>query len=222
MNDFIHALEKEFLDNSDAVIAVGQANYMRNKFEFFGIKAPEHREIMRPFLHKNYLPNKKVLAAIVKTLWQKPQREFQYFGQELFFKYHKEFEIDDIVSIEYMITHKSWWDSVDYIATKIAAAYFKKFPGQLKIVIPKWMASGNIWLQRSAILFQLKYKDDLNTQLLTDIIDKLTGSDEFFINKAIGWILREYSKINADWVMDFVAQRNLSPLSKREALRLVI
>ena len=85
----------------------------------------------------------------------------------------------------------------------------------------KWLESGNIWLQRSALLFQLKYKEDIDTQILSSIINYLLGSKEFFINKAIGWILREYSRTNPSWVVGFVERTALNPLSKKEALRLL-
>jgi 3-methyladenine DNA glycosylase AlkD len=81
------------------------------------------------------------------------------------------------------------------------------------------MNSGNMWLQRTALLFQLKYKKATDVNLLSDYILRLQGSKEFFINKAIGWILREYSKTDPDWVIQFVQNNNLANLSRREALK---
>ena len=120
-----------------------------------------------------------------------------------------------------MVTHKSWWDTVDFIAVKLMGAYFITYPDQKKVCISKWLKSNNIWLQRSALLFQLKYKSAIDTQLLSSSINYLLGSKEFFINKAIGWILREYSRTNPIWVMAFVDKTALSNLSKKEALRLI-
>lgn len=118
-----------------------------------------------------------------------------------------------------MITHKSWWDTIDFIASNLVGAYFKHFPEVKVNTIKKWLASENIWKQRTALLFQLKYKDQLDTSLLKYIIISLLGSDEFFINKAIGWILREYSKTNPEWVLSFTAENKLDKLSQREALK---
>lgn len=120
-----------------------------------------------------------------------------------------------------MVTHKSWWDTVDYISIKLMGAYFKKFPEQRELYVKKWLASENIWLQRSALLFQLKYKENLDTTILSNAINYLVGSKEFFINKAIGWVLREYSRTNPKWVVDFVEKTNLNSLSRREALSLL-
>ena len=221
MNEFVQTLELELKRNSNAIIAAGQKAYMRNQFEFYGITTPLRREIQKQFLAKSYLPPKTDIEEIVKTLWNKPQREFQFIAQELVFKYTHQFDKYDIALLEFMVTNKSWWDTVDYIAVKLIGAYFTRFPEQLDIYIDKWLASRNIWLQRCCLLYQLKSKDKMDTQRLQYIIQKLLGSKEFFINKAIGWVLREYSKTNPKWVRDFTENNDLANLSRREALRLM-
>lgn len=218
---FIASLEQEFKRNSNAKIAKEQKAYMRNQFEFYGIKTPIRRDIQKPFLVKSYLPPKTDVEGIVNILWNKPQREYQFFTQELVFKYKKEFAKNDIALLEYMVTHKSWWDTVDFIAVKLIGAYFILYPEQLDPYIEKWLASGNIWLQRCCLLYQLKSKDKMDTIRLEYIIQRLLGSKEFFINKAIGWVLREYSRTNPLWVTKFVANNDLANLSKKEALRLL-
>ena len=170
---------------------------------------------------KENLPNKKELPHIITELWSKPQREFQYFAIDLNRKYLKKIEFQDIELFELMITNKSWWDTVDLIATNLVGAYFKLFPEQIIPVTKKWMNSDNMWLQRTCLIFQLKYKEEIDTDLLTDYILQLKDTKEFFINKAIGWILREYTRTNPEWVIDFVNKHELSNLSKREALKLI-
>jgi len=194
---------------------------MKNRFVFYGLASPERRELQKPFLVQKYLPPKSELETIVKALWKQPQRELHYFAQEFMRKYTKQFELEDIALFEFMIVHNSWWDSVDFIAPNLLGAYFKKFPEQQAIYVEKWLQSSNIWLQRAALLFQLKYKKELDTVLLSGIINNLLGSKEFFINKAIGWILREYAKVNPNWVVEFVSKTDLSNLSRREAIRLI-
>jgi len=221
MTTFINTLEIEFAQHANPRIALEQKAYMRNQFAYYGIKATERREIQKPFFVKEFLPKKDKLDQIVIALWEKPQRDYQYFSQELAFKYVKQLAEKDIELYEYMVTHKSWWDTVDFIAAKLIGEYFKKFPEQRDAYVKKWISSNNIWLQRSALLFQLKYKENLDTALLSSIINSLLGSKEFFINKAIGWILREYSKTNPTWVKDFAKKTALSSLSKKEALRLI-
>lgn len=221
MEQYIKHIENEYILNSNPVNAVGQKAYMKNQFEYYGISTPVRRAISKPFLQKEFLPEKKDLDSIVKILWQKPQREFQYFSQELVEKFKNNMSILDIKLFEFMILNKSWWDTIDFIAPKLVGEYFKKYPKERDKKIEKWIESGNIWLQRSSILFQLKYKNDLDFDFLSYVINSLLGSKEFFINKAIGWILRDHSRISPNLVIDFVENTKLSSLSKKEALRLL-
>lgn len=221
LTEFVENLEQVFRQHSNATIAQEQKAYMRNLFKFCGIKAPIRKDLQRPFLAKSGLPPKAALWVITKKLWKNPEREFQYVAQELVYKYRKQFEKEDIDLLEYMVLNKSWWDTVDFIGAKLIGAYFEKYPGQIKPYVDKWLASDNIWLQRCCLLYQLKYKENLDTKKLEYIIKHLLGSHEFFINKAIGWVLREYSKTNPNWVIQFVHHNTLERLSKKEALRLL-
>lgn len=221
MIEFINTLEIEFEKHKNAKIALEQKAYMRHQFQFYGLKATVRREIQKPFFIKEYLPQKSEIEHIIKTLWEKPEREYQLFAQELAFKYVKQLELKDINLFEFMVTNKSWWDTVDFIANKLMGEYFKTFPNQKEKYVTKWLKSDNIWLQRSALLFQLKYKNKIDTVLLSSTINSLLNSKEFFINKAIGWVLREYSRTNPNWVIEFVNNTELSTLSKKEALRLL-
>lgn len=219
--EFIETLETELKNNSNSEIALQQKVYLRNQFEFYGLKTAKRREIQTPFFNIKYLPEKKDIHQIVKELWNKPQREYQYFSQELAYKYINQPEKKDIELYEFMVMHKSWWDTVDFISNKLIGAYFKKYPIQKDKYVQKWLKTDHIWLQRSALLFQLKYKEELDTELLSFTIDSLLHSNEFFINKAIGWVLREYSRTNPMWVEQFVNTTALNALSKKEALRLL-
>ncbi|MEZ7931103.1 MAG: DNA alkylation repair protein, partial [Flavobacteriales bacterium] len=192
--DFVTQLETDFRQQADRNIAVNQEAYLQNQFELYGLPTPLRKEIQKPFLLKENLPNKKELPHIITELWSKPQREFQYFAIDLNRKYLKKIEFQDIELFELMITNKSWWDTVDLIATNLVGAYFKLFPEQIIPVTKKWMNSDNMWLQRTCLIFQLKYKEEIDTDLLTDYILQLKDTKEFFINKAIGWILREYTR----------------------------
>ncbi len=221
IDQYINQLEKVFEQHANQKIAQGQAAYMQYQFDFFGIQAPDRQTLQKPFLIKKYLPAKEDAFKIAGILWQKPQREFQYFAMTLVEKYKNQYSIDDIAFFEELITRKSWWDTVDFLSQKIIGHYFKIYPNKIQESIESWINSKNIWLQRTAILFQLKYKDQTDTHLLSHIIDQLKDTNTFFINKAIGWSLREYGKTNPAWTSDFVAQTKLHPLSRREAMRLI-
>lgn len=207
------------MDHANPLVASGQMAYMKGHFPFFGIKTVQRREIQKPFLTKDSLPDSKVIVDLIKELWSLPEREFHYFAQELLFKYHKNPDPDIIQLYEYMVVNKSWWDTVDFIATKLISSYFVRFPECRKEYIDKWLRSENLWLKRCALLFQLKYKKDTDTDLLKEAIVQLADSKEFFIRKAIGWVLREYARTDPDWVLDFTEKCPLSNLSTREALK---
>ncbi len=221
-DEFITTLEAELQHHANAVVAAQQKAYMKDNFEFFGLKASQRRAVQKPFLAKAHLPSKTEAIEIVKALWQKPQREFHHIAQELLEKYIKTFEATDIELLEWLIVRQSWWDTIDFIAPRLVGGYMKMYPKQRQVCVDQWLASDNIWLQRTCVLFQLKYKKDLDTDFLAYVIGKLLGSQEFFINKAIGWILRDYSRIAPDWVTQFVQDtKGLHSLSRREALRLM-
>ncbi|MEH7884511.1 DNA alkylation repair protein [Bacillus sp. JJ1609] len=200
--------------------AVRLSKYMRNQFEFFGLRAPLSRGLVKEYIAKNGLPDQDVLVDTIKALWSFEEREMQIAGLYIMDKMIKNIRSSDLGLIEFMITTKSWWDSVDHIARHHAGKYFSLYPEKLG-TIDTWLESGNFWLIRSAILFQLGYKDKTNEELLSSIIERSLGSKEFFINKAIGWALREYGKTNPAFTINFVNSHTLSPLSKREALKLL-
>ncbi len=219
MNDFVYKVRSKFLDHANPEYAQYMKAYMRNKFEYLGIKSLKRRELSRPFLTKHSLPPAEQIWITIQELWSQPEREFQYFAMELFAKYKRSVNKDWIEYYENLIISKSWWDTVDFIAATLVGHYFKMFPEMMEEITSRWIKSGNIWLQRTCLIFQLKYKEDVNTELLSSFIKELSVSKEFFIAKAIGWSLREYSKRNPVWVLDFVQNNTLQPLSKREALR---
>ena len=221
MHPFVQNLRKALELRVTPKNAAQQKAYMRNQFEFFGLKAPEQAELRREFLKTHGLAPTDELRTIIRELWQQPEREFQYFGMMILEKYIKKVDADFISLLEVMITTKSWWDTVDMIAARLVGVHFKIFPGQIPVYTEKWMASGNFWLQRTALLFQLKYKKDTDTGLLFNLVERLADEDEFFIRKAIGWALREYSKTDPEAVISFVESHELKPLSRKEALRVV-
>lgn len=207
-----------FDQQSDASHAAGAKAYLLNQFDFFGLTAPSRREITKPYFKKGLPPFEQV-EQIVHDCFAHPNREMQYAAIELLAAYKKEWNKNTIHLIEYILTNKSWWDSVDHAATDLTGPYFRLFPAQIKKVTGNWNRSSNFWLQRSSLMFQKAYKKDTDQLLLSKYILRLATSKEFFVQKAIGWILREYSSTNSEWVKTFVQSHQLSTLSKREALK---
>jgi len=221
MNKFVLKIEELFEANRNDENAYFMKKYMKNKFEFLGIKKPLRTELSHDMLKKANLPNKSEFFDIIIELNALEYREYHQFAIEVMIKYAKDFEINDIELLEFMIITNSWWDTVDMVSTKGVGTYFLKFPEMINDITQKWMASEYLWLQRTCIIFQLSYKTKTDTGLLSRFILLKKDDKEFFIRKAIGWALREYSKTNPNWVKNFVNEVGLSGLSKREALRLI-
>ena len=160
---FINSLEKEFNNHSNKIIAKSQKAYMRNQFNFYGLTASQRREIQKPILKEHFASLKPNIEKLTKTLWKKEQRDYQYLAQELVLQNAQQFKISDIHLFEFMIKNKSWWDTIDFISPKILGFYFKLYPETIEKQIEKWILSNNIWLQRSCLLFQLKYKENLKS-----------------------------------------------------------
>lgn len=192
---------------------------MKDNFEFFGIKAKKRRNLVKHLTKKQNRPPYTHLSEVVTKLWILPEREYQYFAQELTEKYASEFHSEIISMLEKMIVNKSWWDSVDFIAKKLTGPYFLKFPNKKQEFLPDWIKSENIWLQRCCLLFQLSYKQKTDINLLFNFIHQLKHKDDFFIRKAIGWALRAYSKIDPKLIYNFINETELSSLSKKEGLK---
>ena len=210
-----------FESYADPSTAAPMAKYMKDKFEYYGIKSPKRKEISKPFFIKNNLPDRHDVPEIINELWAQPQRELQYFAMVLLQKYAKTSSADWIDLYEKLIVQKSWWDTVDGLAAWNVGDHFRQFPEQISPYTKKWMDSGNMWLQRTCLIFQLRYKDKTDFKLLKSFIIPLASSKEFFIRKAIGWALRQYSKTNPLAVKEFVNEQPLSNLSYREATRLM-
>lgn len=217
---YLKEIKKNYAANADASIAKGAKAYLLHQFEFYGIKTPLRRQICKAFYKANPIKDHDELSTLIKACFGEPQRELHYFAIELLGYHQKLWSKKTIPLVEWMITHNSWWDSVDATNSAVISKYFLQFPEAIEPVTSKWNQSSNKWLQRMSILFQLLYKEKTNTTLLTQYIEHTMLEEDFFIRKAIGWALRSYANTDAKWVVQFVkAHPQLSNLSKREALK---
>lgn len=221
--NFINKLETAFKENSNPENALAMAKYVRNHFVFFGIKTDDRRQLFNTLCNENQLEISENPRPIALSLYAKPQRELQYCAIEILVKQLKEnYKKKDIQLIEKFIITNTWWDSVDTIAKYILGAYLLEFPLETEKVIKRFSNSDNMWVNRSAIIFQLGYKQKTNFEILKSECEKHKYSNEFFIQKAIGWALREYAKTNPLAVQHYVNNTNLKPLSTKEALKNIV
>jgi 3-methyladenine DNA glycosylase AlkD len=217
---YLSAIQKIFAANGDKTIAKGAKAYLLNQFEFYGIKTPLRRQICKAFYKAHPIEDHTDLAKLVKECFAEPQRELHYFAIELLGHHKNLWSIKTLPLIEWMITHKSWWDSVDSTNTHVISKFFLLHPEHIEAYTHKWNQSSNKWLIRMSILFQLTYKTKTDTNLLSKYIENSQLHEDFFVRKAIGWALRAYAKTNKKWVTQFVKDHpSLSNLSKREALK---
>jgi 3-methyladenine DNA glycosylase AlkD len=199
-------------------VAEGQMQYMRNQFAYFGLKMPAWTALAKDLFKELGFPGNDDLPTLVRLCMADEHREMHYFGLELCQKRLKQQAPDFIDLLEELITTRSWWDTVDWLA-KLVGIHFKRFPEQLRPITRRWMDSGNIWLQRSAILCQRFHKKETDADLLFKYILEIADSTEFFLQKGAGWALREYSKVDPKAVTAFIDQHELPALTRREGLK---
>ncbi len=197
--------------------SVQMMRYMKNHFEFFGVKSPARKNVQRKLkIHWKKMDTDS-LFTYAESLWKLPQRELQYTALDALDTRSKKLDESYLDRIEQLIITKSWWDTVDGLAPNIAGAIFFKNHEIRNHWVEKWNNSDNMWLNRSALIHQLRYKDKVNLDLLFALVESNIGSKEFFINKASGWALRQASKFYPLEVKEFIADHpDLANLTKRE------
>ena len=207
-------------ENRNELLAESMSKYMQDKFRFLGVRGATRTEI-----YKKYFPDARKTKTIdwdfVENCWNKEEREFQYAVVYYLKAMQKFLKREDISRLKYLIVTKSWWDTVDLLA-KVVGSLIIRIKGYDQIML-EWSKDSNIWLRRVAILYQLSLKDKVDKQVLDKILVNNLGDSEFFINKAVGWALRDYSKYNPEWVREFIKKNkeNMANLSIREASKYI-
>lgn len=193
--------------------------YMKNKFPFLGIKTPERRALSVPFI-KQEKQQGKINHNFINKAYSLPEREYQYVAIDYLIQLKHFLHASDLAMIKKLIMQKSWWDTTDALST-IVGYLSLTFADVKDEVVNTWSTDENLWIRRVSIIFQLQYKEATDTQAMFKIIRLNSNTNEFFINKAIGWALRQYSKTNKTWVNDFITQNKLSALSIKEGSKYI-
>ena len=196
-------------------------DYMRGQFDYFGIKTPLRKELTKQFVTEYGYPTVEEMPEFMQLIWNEPYRELHHVGISILVRFIEKMPEESIELYEFLLTNHSSWDTVDMLANKVIGGHLKRFPHLIPSVNKHFLEHDDMWLNRTALLFQLKYKKDMDTNLLTLNINYLMHRKEFFVRKAIGWVLREYSRTDASFILNFVANHDLAALSKKEALRLI-
>lgn len=219
ISNLVNELVNAFESHADAELAKGMSQYMKNHFTFLGIQKPMRLKLQKPFIDEMKQGSSDEVIECVQLLWGMNEREYQYTAIELLVANKKKWNKEFSQLFIWMITEKSWWDTVDTIATKLIGGYFQKYHSAYQAMFIDWSLDDNIWLNRVALIHQLTYKNNTDKDLLLQIISNVIHKQNFFIRKGIGWALRQYSYIEPHFVMQQVEMLPLSNLSKREALK---
>ncbi len=213
-------IKKLFEENRNPEKAVQEARYMRNQFRFYGMQTPTRRALYKDFL-KEEKKNQIIDWAFLDKCYEDEYREFQYLVIDYLKAMAKYLTYNDVPKLLKYIQTKQWWDTIDSLVRIVGNIGLTD--KRIDDLMLKWSTHKDFWVRRVAIDHQLIRKEKTNTALLEKIIVNNFGSDEFFINKAIGWSLRDYSKTNPQWVRDFIAKhRNkMHKLSIKEASKYI-
>ena len=209
-------IRRRFEENEDRENAVKMAKYMRNQFAFYGIPTPKRKKLYRDIL-KDEKKRKTVDWDFLDQCYEDEHREFQYLVSDYLIALSSVLTYEDIPKIRKYIKEKQWWDTIDFLDQVIGDIGLRD--ARVDGLMLEWSEDENFWVRRIAIDHQLLRKEKTNTALLEKIIVNNLGSREFFINKAIGWSLRDYSKTDPEWVRDFIRRYGdrMDKLSVREA-----
>jgi len=210
----VEELVKELKAVANPDDAVAMKAYMKNKFEFLGVKTPARRKLAKTFFKQK--TDSVIDWDFINEAWNNPYRELQYTALDYLESRKKLLAPSDLPRLKKLAQTKSWWDTIDFL-DRLVGSIIARFP-EAKEIILAWSYDEDIWLRRLAIDHQLLRKEETDTKLLEKILVNNLGQTEFFINKAIGWALRDYSKTNPDWVRDFIERHRaeMATLSIRE------
>ena len=207
-------LHRLYLEHQNPQKALEMSAYMRNKFPFYGIQSVQRKELSRQFLKAH---GELDVSTMTRACFAGQGRELQYFVNDWLRPQAKNLDPELLPLLEELIVTRSWWDTVDFLAPSIIGIILKADHNLWKQYPEKWIKHENIWLKRSAILFQLKYKQDTDEQTLFRYCQMCAYEKEFFIQKAMGWALREYSKLDPEAVLKFLTDSPMPSLTDREA-----
>lgn len=214
------ALAESYREHADTARAAEMSAYMRDQFAFFGLPAPVRRPLDRTVAGRGpQRPTHHYLLKVVRDCWSKPEREYQYFAVDYLRKHYRRLDPPFLEISRELVVSRSWWDTVDPLAAGVIGPFVR---AQQEVeVMDTWIAADNVWVVRTALLFQLGAKEATDTERLFTYCLQKAGDTDFFVRKAIGWALRQHARTDPTAVTRFVrANREvLSPLSVREALK---
>lgn len=195
------------------------AAYMKTEMPFYGVQAGPRDEIVRTVKPQIEVANHRDYEALVLTLWNRPHREEKYIAVRLARRFGKFIDVESLPLYERLVREGAWWDFVDEIAGHLVGRVLDGEPDKTWPVLDEWIEDDELWIRRTALLAQKRRKERTDEERLFRYCLACADEEEFFIRKAIGWALREYSYVDPDAVRDFLDRQGerLSKLTVREA-----
>ena len=198
--------------------AAGQQAYMKSAMPYLGVTVPDARRAARDVARADGLGDTASAVSLARELWDGAgYREERYAAQALLALRGVDGDRGILPTIEHMVRTGRWWDFTDELAHRFPPL-LKRWEGTADL-LRTWSTDEDMWMRRVAIIAQLGRKDAVDRDLLADVIEPNLGDPEFFIRKAIGWALRDVARVDPAWVGAYAASHELSPLSRREALK---
>lgn len=192
---------------------------MKSALPFLGVRVPRVRAVTRGLARGT--TEAAVLRGAASALWREAAyREERYAASALMALRPVRARLDMLDVHEEMIRTGAWWDHVDEVSHRLTET-LDEHPVEMTRLLRTWSHDDDFWVRRASIISQLGRRDATDRELLAAVIEPNLADAEFFIRKAIGWALRELGKSDPEWVRAFVASHELSPLSRREALKLL-
>lgn len=215
----ISDLETRLEGRKNPIRAISMAKYMKDQFVYFGMEAAVRREVQRAWTPQlKSLTDRSFRWELMHALWEKEEREFQYAAMDWLLSWPKAWISEkDGEELKWFIAQKSWWDTVDLLASNYVGKWALAYPELARETFEEWRYEDSFWLQRACLIYQLKFKDKVDISYLEELIQQMLPNKEFFIQKAIGWSLRQLSKTNPDAVKHILKKHPIQGLALREA-----
>ena len=208
----------------DPEVAVAQQAYMKSSMPYHGVTAPRLKLALRPILAAYRPGGREEWEATVRELWDGATHREEWYAATALARHRAARPWQDPPTLDlyrHLVVTGAWWDHVDEVAAHLVGGVLSGHRTAVSPVMRAWARDSDLWVRRTAVLSQLRFQAETDTDLLHDVIEPNLDDRSFWLRKAIGWALREYSRTDPDWVraeVDLLGDR-LSGLSRREATR---
>lgn len=221
VNGLVTAVRQGLAAVADPARAPEMQRYMKSEMPFLGVPKPVRARVLEDVFAAHPLGSRAEWVECVLELWRGARhREERYAALDLAGRYPRWQGVDLLPVYDELVVTGAWWDFVDEIASRRIGPLLRAFPEEVTPVVRAWSRDADRWRRRVSVICQLGSKQATDVDLLREVVEANIADEDFFLRKAIGWALRQHSRVDPGWVRAFVEEHpELSGLSKREALK---